>query len=214
MPSFVNRAVPLLGALALAAVAAQAEPLQAIGAGEGLVDIVAWPGYIERGETDPAYDWVTGFEQQTGCKVRVKTANTSDEMVALMNEGGFDLVTASGDASLRLIAGKRVQEVNTAPDPELEQGRPAPAERALAHRRRQALRRALSVGLERADVQHRGLQAAARRAGTWCSRRRPCPTASRTRAACRRSTAPIYIADAALYLMHHKPELASRIRTS
>lgn len=31
-----------------------------------------------------------------------------------MNEGGFDLVTASGDASLRLIAGKRVQEVNTA----------------------------------------------------------------------------------------------------
>jgi putative spermidine/putrescine transport system substrate-binding protein len=45
--------------------------------------------------------------------VRVKTANTSDEMVALMNEGGFDLVTASGDASLRLIAGGRVQEVNT-----------------------------------------------------------------------------------------------------
>jgi hypothetical protein len=27
--------------------------------------------------------------------VNVKTANTSDEMVALMNEGGFDLVTAS-----------------------------------------------------------------------------------------------------------------------
>jgi putative spermidine/putrescine transport system substrate-binding protein len=45
--------------------------------------------------------------------VSVKTANTSDEMVALMNEGGFDLVTASGDASLRLIAGGRVQPVNT-----------------------------------------------------------------------------------------------------
>jgi putative spermidine/putrescine transport system substrate-binding protein len=44
--------------------------------------------------------------------VNVKTANTSDEMVALMNEGGFDLVTASGDASLRLVAGKRVQPVN------------------------------------------------------------------------------------------------------
>ena len=57
---------------------------------------------------------MTGFEEQSGCEVRVKTANTSDEMVALMNEGGFDLVTASGDASLRLIAGKRVQEVNTA----------------------------------------------------------------------------------------------------
>jgi putative spermidine/putrescine transport system substrate-binding protein len=49
----------------------------------------------------------------TGCKVNVKTAATSDEMVALMNEGGFDLVTASGDASNRLIAGGRVQEINT-----------------------------------------------------------------------------------------------------
>jgi putative spermidine/putrescine transport system substrate-binding protein len=83
-----------------------------LGKGEGQVNIVAWPGYIERGETDKAYDWVSKFEQASGCKVQVKTANTSDEMVALMNEGGFDLVTASGDASLRLIAGKRVQPVN------------------------------------------------------------------------------------------------------
>ena len=84
-----------------------------IGAGEGELNIVAWPGYIERGETDKAFDWVTKFEEATGCKVNVKTANTSDEMVALMNEGGFDLVTASGDASLRLVAGKRVQPINT-----------------------------------------------------------------------------------------------------
>ena len=84
-----------------------------IGAGEGAVSIVAWPGYVERGETDKGFDWVTKFEEATGCKVSVKTANTSDEMVALMNEGGFDLVTASGDASLRLVAGKRVQPVNT-----------------------------------------------------------------------------------------------------
>jgi putative spermidine/putrescine transport system substrate-binding protein len=87
--------------------------LQALGAGEGEVSIIAWAGYIERGETDAAYDWVTGFEAETGCKVSVKTANTSDEMVALMNEGGYDLVTASGDASLRLVAGKRVQPINT-----------------------------------------------------------------------------------------------------
>lgn len=84
-----------------------------IGAAEGVVDIVAWPGYIERGNTDANFDWVTDFEKKSGCEVRIKTANTSDEMVALMNEGGFDLVTASGDASLRLIAGGRVQEVNT-----------------------------------------------------------------------------------------------------
>lgn len=88
--------------------------VQSIGPGEGEVDIVAWPGYIERGESDKNYDWVTGFEKSTGCKVNVKTANTSDEMVALLNDGGFDLVTASGDASLRLVAGHRVQPINTA----------------------------------------------------------------------------------------------------
>ncbi|MEM7170354.1 MAG: ABC transporter substrate-binding protein [Pseudomonadota bacterium] len=98
--------------LGLAAPALSAEMIQELGAGEGEVNIVAWPGYIERGETDPNFDWVTSFEEQTGCQVKIKTANTSDEMVALMNEGGFDLVTASGDASLRLIAGKRVQPVN------------------------------------------------------------------------------------------------------
>ena len=79
---------------------------------EGEVAIVAWPGYIERGANDSAYDWVTAFEKETGCKVTVKDAATSDEMVQLINSGGFDLVTASGDASLRLVYGKSVQEVD------------------------------------------------------------------------------------------------------
>ena len=96
---------------ALLAGQTQAAPTE-LGKGEGQLNIVAWAGYVERGETDKNYDWVTGFEKETGCKVNVKTAATSDEMVALMNEGGFDLVTASGDASLRLIAGKRVQPIN------------------------------------------------------------------------------------------------------
>ena len=91
-----------------------AEPLQKLGAGEGEVAIVAWAGYIERGESDPAYDWVTKFEADTGCKVTVKVAATSDEMVSLMNQGGYDLVTASGDASNRLIAGGTVQPINIA----------------------------------------------------------------------------------------------------
>ena len=95
------------------AVAQAPAPLAELGPGEGQVDIIAWPGYIERGDTDPGYDWVTSFEEETGCMVNVKTAATSDEMVALMNEGVFDLVTASGDASLRLIYGGRVQPVNT-----------------------------------------------------------------------------------------------------
>ena len=84
---------------------------------EGEVAIVAWPGYIERGANDPAYDWVTSFEEATGCKVTVKDAATSDEMVQLINGGGYDLVTASGDASLRLILGGSVQEIDTAKIP-------------------------------------------------------------------------------------------------
>jgi putative spermidine/putrescine transport system substrate-binding protein len=84
-----------------------------VGEGEGALNIVAWAGYIERGETDPEVDWVTEFEADTGCKVNVTTANTSDEMVSLMQGGGeYDLVTASGDASLRLVEGGTVQPVN------------------------------------------------------------------------------------------------------
>lgn len=114
MKQIFNGSVSGLALIAMTALPMSAEGmLTQVGAGEGSVSIVAWPGYLERGETDPKFDWVTKFEAATSCKVEVKTANTSDEMVALMNEGGFDLVTASGDASLRLIAGKRVQPVNT-----------------------------------------------------------------------------------------------------
>ncbi len=109
----LNRLLITTTALSIAASGAALAQVQSLGAPEGQVNIVAWPGYVERGETDKAFDWVTKFEESSGCKVNIKTANTSDEMVALMNEGGFDLVTASGDASLRLVAGKRVQPINT-----------------------------------------------------------------------------------------------------
>jgi len=112
MKSILKTSTALTMVLAFAGQVAAQDALQAIGPGEGEVSIVAWPGYIERGESDAAYDWVTQFEADSGCKVTVKTAATSDEMVALMNQGGFDLVTASGDASLRLVAGKKVAPVN------------------------------------------------------------------------------------------------------
>ncbi|MGQ3209871.1 ABC transporter substrate-binding protein [Shinella sp.] len=113
MKRLLHSCTALTLSLTFTASALAQEPLKELGAGEGEVSIVAWAGYIERGETDKNYDWVTEFEKKTSCKVSVKTAATSDEMVALMNEGGFDLVTASGDASLRLVAGKRVQPINT-----------------------------------------------------------------------------------------------------
>jgi putative spermidine/putrescine transport system substrate-binding protein len=85
---------------------------QEVGAGEGQVDLIAWAGYVEDGSTDPSVDWVTDFEKQTGCKVNVTIGNTSDEMVTLMKTGNFDGVSASGDATLRLIAAGDVAPVN------------------------------------------------------------------------------------------------------
>jgi putative spermidine/putrescine transport system substrate-binding protein len=79
-----------------------------IGKGEGQLNVIAWEGY-----TQP--QWVKPFEQQTGCQVNAKYAGSSDEMVTLMRQGGgsqYDLVSASGDASLRLIRGHDVKPVN------------------------------------------------------------------------------------------------------
>jgi putative spermidine/putrescine transport system substrate-binding protein len=89
------------------------EALSSLGDGEGAVNIVAWAGYVENGTTDPNVDWVTDFEKETGCKVNVKNGSTSDDMVALMKTGEYDVVSASGDASLRLIYGGDVSPVNT-----------------------------------------------------------------------------------------------------
>ena len=86
---------------------------QSVGAGEGKLNIIAWAGYAEDGSTDPKVDWVTPFEKKTGCQVNVKIGNTSDEMVTLMRTGQYDGVSASGDATLRLIAGGDVAPVNT-----------------------------------------------------------------------------------------------------
>jgi putative spermidine/putrescine transport system substrate-binding protein len=81
---------------------------------EGEVNIVAWPGYIEDGSTDPAYDWVTPFEEMTSCQVNVKNGGTSDEMVQLMQSGEYDGVSASGDATQRLMAGGEVVAIDVA----------------------------------------------------------------------------------------------------
>ena len=84
-----------------------------LGEGEGQVNLIAWAGYVEDGSTDPEVDWVSDFEAATGCQVNVQLGNSSDEMVQLMQTGEYDGVSASGDATLRLIAGGDVSPVNT-----------------------------------------------------------------------------------------------------
>jgi putative spermidine/putrescine transport system substrate-binding protein len=89
-------------------------PVQkSVGAGEGQLNIIAWAGYAEDGSTDPKVDWVTPFEKATGCQTNVKIGNTSDEMVTLMRTGRYDGVSASGDATLRLIAGGDVSPTSS-----------------------------------------------------------------------------------------------------
>jgi putative spermidine/putrescine transport system substrate-binding protein len=86
--------------------------LTELGDSEGSLEVVAWAGYVEDGSNDPAYDWVSSFEEATGCQVNVTLGNTSDEMFTLMQTGNYDLVSASGDASNRLIASGTVQPIN------------------------------------------------------------------------------------------------------
>src|SRR6187399_938988 len=61
-----------------------------IGKGEGQLKLVAWAGYVEDGSSAGGedYDWVHPFQDQTGCQVTVKYADSSDEMVSLMRQGG------------------------------------------------------------------------------------------------------------------------------
>lgn len=86
-----------------------------VGDGEGTLNLVAWAGYVvggTGGEQVEGYDWVSPFETQTGCKVTVKVGLDSGNMVQLMKTGEYDGVSASGDATLRLIAGGDVAPVN------------------------------------------------------------------------------------------------------
>jgi putative spermidine/putrescine transport system substrate-binding protein len=181
-------------------------PLQAIGQGEGSVAILAWPGYIERGETDKSYDWVTDFEKETSCKVNVKTAATSDEMVTLMNQGGFDLVTASGDATQRLIAGGKVQEINInlipswkAIDPRLQN---APWHTVNGKHYGVPYQWGSNVLMYNTKVFK-----TAPTSWSVVFEEQTLPDGKSNKGRVQAYDGPIYIADAALYLKAHKPEL-------
>jgi putative spermidine/putrescine transport system substrate-binding protein len=96
------------------------KPPTSIGPGEGALSLINWDGYVDRSWRSPS---IASFEKDTGCKVKAKTANSSDEMVALMTGGGggqYDMVSASGDADLRLIYSGDVVPMNTALIPDFQ----------------------------------------------------------------------------------------------
>ena len=86
----------------------------AVGDGEGALTVLAWPGYAENGSTDETVNWVKPFEDATGCKTTVQVFGTSDEAFSLYstNPAKYDVISASGDASLRLVRAGYVQPVN------------------------------------------------------------------------------------------------------
>jgi putative spermidine/putrescine transport system substrate-binding protein len=111
IPSEYGSITPLKPAVDLSTVGGQ---------GEGALNLIIWAGYAEDGSNVAEYDWVTPFEDETGCQVSIKIGNTSDEMVTLLRQGGgttYDGVSASGDATLRLIANGDVAAIDPATIP-------------------------------------------------------------------------------------------------
>lgn len=175
--------------------------MKSLGTGEGQVNIVAWAGYVENGSNDPKVNWVSDFEKATGCKVNVKTGSTSDDMVALMKTGEYDVVSASGDASLRLIYGGDVAPVNTALVPNYAN--------IFAGLKNQPWNSVDGVAY---GIPHgRGANLLAYRTDIV----KPAPTSwgavfdpnSPYKGKITAYDSPIYIADAALYLMKTQPDL-------
>ncbi len=175
--------------------------LDKLGSGEGALNIIAWAGYAENGSTDPKVDWVNPFEKSSGCKVNVKLGNTSDEMVTLMKTGQYDGVSASGDATLRLIYGGDVAPVNTALVPSYADAAPFLKDRAWN-----------SVNGQMYGIPH-GWGANVLLYNTAVVS--PAPTSwsvvfdpkSPYKGKVSAYDSPIYIADAALYLKATKPDL-------
>jgi spermidine/putrescine-binding protein len=181
--------------------AAPSEAADELGEYEGSVSILAWPGYVEDGSNDPAVDWVSGFEEETGCEVTSKTYGTSDEAVNLMKTGDYDVIAASGDATLRLIAAGDVAPVNTDLIPSYEGIYDFLKEKEWN-----------SVDGQSYGVPH-GYGANLLLYNTEVVT--PAPTswdvvfdnASEYSGKITAYDSPIYIADAAVYLMTHQPEL-------
>lgn len=175
--------------------------LTELGTKEGQVSILAWPGYVEDGSNDPEVDWVTPFETATGCEVTSKVYGTSDEALNLAKTGEYDVVAASGDLSLRLVAAEQASPVNTDLVPnyegifdflkDTEWNSQDGINYGIPHGY------GANLLMYNADVV------------------KPAPTswsavfddASKYKGKVTAYDSPIYIADAALYLMKHKPEL-------
>lgn len=177
------------------------EPLATVGKGEGRLNLIAWAGYAEDGSNDRGADWVTPFEQQTGCQTEVTLGNTSDEMVQLMRSGNYDGVSASGDATLRLIYAGDVAPVNTSLVPNYED-----ISSFLKNKSWNSVDGQM-YGIPHgwgANLLMYNIEVVRDAPNSWAA---VFDDASRYKGKVTAYDSPIYIADAALYLSKTKPEL-------
>ena len=161
---------------------------------EGELNLVVWAGYAETA-------WTAPFTQQTGCKVNAIAAGNSDEMVADVKSGQYDVVSASGDAGLRLIASGDVAPVDVSKIPSYAQIYPSLKDRPWN-----------SAGGVPYGVPHgRGANVLLynkdkikKPPTSWGAVFNPDPSVA---GHVTDYDSPLSIADAALYLMHSQPSL-------
>lgn len=169
--------------------------LEALGEAEGNVDIVAWSGFVE-----PA--WADTFTEDTGCVVNRRVAGTSDEMVQLMRTGDYDLVSASGDASLRLIVGGDVAPINRDLIPNFGDDI-VPGMLGQLYDTINGNVYGVPIG-RGANILQYNTEVVTETPTSWdVVWEADSPYAGQITA----YDAPIYIADAAVYLMYHEPDL-------
>ena len=68
-----------------------------VGNGEGTLNVLAWPGYAEDGSTDPAVDWVTPFEKETGATTKIVTAYSADAFAQVRRDARVIALTGGRD---------------------------------------------------------------------------------------------------------------------
>lgn len=169
--------------------------MEKLGDTEDEVNILAWSGFVE-----PA--WADQFTADTGCKVNRKVFATSDEAVQLMRTGEYDLVSASGDASLRLIVDGNVQPLNTELIPnfgdDIVEGMKGQLYDTLNGN-------VYGIPIGRgANILEYNSEVVTEEPTSWdVVWEADSPYAGKIAA----YDSPIYIADAAIYLMEHEPDL-------
>ncbi len=176
-----------------------------IGPGEGELSLVIWPGYAEDGSNVKEYDWVHQFEQDTGCKVKTKTADTSDDMFTLMtqNHGLYDGVSDSGDASNRLIEAGEIAPVNVDLFPDFKDL--VPFLQSPGHNTVNGVHYGVSHGWGGNTLMYR-TDLVKPAPTSWSAVFDPAQMAA-YKGKVTSYAGTIYVADAALYLKAHKPEL-------